>query len=504
MKKQLLLLVIMLLPMVASAYDFELDGICYTITSIDNKTVEVATNSNTETKTSNYDGDIIIPSSVVYNNITFTVTGIGMAAFAYYEKKPGSESYGINEKITSVTLPSTISYISYYSFYGCSIKKMELPQNLISIGYAAFEHCLGLEEIVWGDKVEQLASRCFAKCTSLQKINIPLCVNDIGAEVFDGCNKLVEVNIPQGITSLNYNIFRNCSSLATITIPLSVVEIAHNAFEGCSSFTKIDIPESVTTIGKRAFMNCVNLEEIILPSSLNSFQESCFDGCNKLTDVKSKNRTPFDIDETIFPNLTYMFGKLYVPEETVDLYKQHKGWNKFTNIVKLDIPKHTINYTIDGEVYKSFQIEEGVTIKPEEEPTKEGYTFSGWSDIPQTMPAHDIIVTGTFSINSYKLTYMIDDKVFKETMYEYGATITPEPQPEDDYQTFEWADLPQTMPAHDVVVYANYTSGIIEVLMTSQQNVRIYSPNGKKLKKLQKGLNIVILDDGTVKKTVVR
>ena len=60
------------------------------------------------------------------------------------------------------------------------------------------------------------------------------------------------------------------------------------------------------------------------------------------------------------------------------------------------------------------------------------------------------------------------------------------------------------MPAHDVVVYASYTSGIIEILMASQHNVRIYSPNGKKLDKLQKGLNIVIFADGTVKKIVVK
>jgi hypothetical protein len=99
---------------------------------------------------------------------------------------------------------------------------------------------------------------------------------------------------------------------------------------------------------------------------------------------------------------------------------------------------------------------------------------------------------------------MIDDKVYKETMYEYGATITPEPQPEGDYATFEWIDLPKTMPAQDVVVYASYTSGIIEVLMAIQRNIRIYSPNGKKLKTPQKGVNIVILDDGTVKKVVIK
>ena len=137
------------------------------------------------------------------------------------------------------------------------------------------------------------------------------------------------------------------------------------------------------------------------------------------------------------------------------------------------VNKYKLTYTVDGEEYKSYELDYGASITLEAAPTKEGYTFSGWSEIPEAMPAHDVTVTGSFTINSYKLTYMVDDKVYKETMYEYGAIITPEPQPEGDYATFEWTDLPQTMPAHDVVVYANYTSGIIEVLMTRQGNIRI-------------------------------
>lgn len=121
------------------------------------------------------------------------------------------------------------------------------------------------------------------------------------------------------------------------------------------------------------------------------------------------------------------------------------------------------------------------------------------------MPAHDVTVTGTFAINKYKLTYMIDGAEYKSYELEYGATITPETAPTKEGYTFSgWSEIPETMPAHDVVVHASYTSGIIEVLMASQHNVRIYSPNGKKLNKLQKGINIVILDDGTVKKVIIK
>ena len=178
--------------------------------------------------------------------------------------------------------------------------------------------------------------------------------------------------------------------------------------------------------------------------------------------------------------------------------------NDLTVTGKFTINKYILTYIVDGEEYTSYELEYGTSITPEVEPMKEGYTFSGWGEIPERMPAHDVTVTGTFSINSYKLTYMIDNKVYKETMYEYGAIITPEPQPEGNYSTFEWKDLPKTMPAYDVVVYASYTSGIIEVVMTMQCNNRIYSPNGKKQDKLQKGLNIVILDDGSVRKVVVK
>ena len=172
-------------------------------------------------------------------------------------------------------------------------------------------------------------------------------------------------------------------------------------------------------------------------------------------------------------------------------------------LVVTELPYYTLTYLVDGTTYKTFSIKEGDAITPEAEPTKEGYTFSGWSEIPEVMPAHDVTVTGSFSINSYKLTYMIDDNVYKEVMYEYGATITPEPQPEGDYARFEWIGLPETMPANDVTVYASYETGIIDIL-TLQGVKAIYAPDGKKLDKLQKGLNIVIMNDGRVKRIVVK
>ena len=60
----------------------------------------------------------------------------------------------------------------------------------------------------------------------------------------------------------------------------------------------------------------------------------------------------------------------------------------------------TLTYMVDGEVYRAYQVKYGDAITAEEEPTKEGYTFSGWSEIPVTMPNKDVTVTGTFIINT--------------------------------------------------------------------------------------------------------
>ena len=174
-------------------------------------------------------------------------------------------------------------------------------------------------------------------------------------------------------------------------------------------------------------------------------------------------------------------------------------------LIVTERPSYKLTYLVDDIIYKVYEIKEGATIIPETEPEKEGYTFSGWSEIPETMPAHDVTVNGTFSINSYTLTYIIDEEVYKQVVYEYGAAITPEPKPEGDYLSFEWVGEPATMPAHDVTVTAVYETGIAEIMMMVQQGlVRIYNPNGKLLSKLQKGLNIVVMQDGTTKKVLVK
>ncbi|MDO5460588.1 MAG: CotH kinase family protein, partial [Bacteroidales bacterium] len=111
---------------------------------------------------------------------------------------------------------------------------------------------------------------------------------------------------------------------------------------------------------------------------------------------------------------------------------------------------YNVTFMVDGEVYHTATVEYGAEIELPEEPTKTGHTFSGWSEVPQTMPAQDVTITATFTLNSYNVTFMVDGEVYHTATVEYGAEIELPEEPTKTGHTFSgWSEVPQTMPAQD-------------------------------------------------------
>ena len=174
------------------------------------------------------------------------------------------------------------------------------------------------------------------------------------------------------------------------------------------------------------------------------------------------------VDGKTFKTETLEFGTKIVPiEEPTKEGYTFSGWSKIPETMpahdvtvngSFSINTYSLKYVVDGAEYKTITVEYGATITPEAEPTKEGYTFSGWSEIPETMPAHDVTVNGSFSINSYTLEYIVDGEVYKTITLEFGAAITPEAEPTKGGYTFSgWSEIPEKMPAHDVTVNGSFS-----------------------------------------------
>ena len=164
---------------------------------------------------------------------------------------------------------------------------------------------------------------------------------------------------------------------------------------------------------------------------------------------------------------------------------------------------YTLTYMVDGKEYRSFTVKYRESITPIEAPEKEGYTFSGWSEIPETMPAKDVVITGSFSINVYTITYVLDGEVYTTETLEYGAKVIPPViSGLEDYTI--WEDVPETMPANDITIYGK-AKDIIDSLTPTLYSGKgeVFDLNGRKLSAPQKGLNIIRMSDGTSKKVMI-
>jgi len=386
---------------------------------------------------------ITIPSSV---------KRIDKAAFSAC---PGLVSITINSNDVASLNRSSTTCLS--NIFGSQVTNYIIGDEVTEIGSYAFYNCSTMTSITIPNSLKSIGPNVFSECTGLTSITIPDSVTSIGHDAFFGCRGLTSVSIGNGLKEISYRMFYGCEALSIVTIGNSVTSIGNEAFCGCNALSTITIPKKLESIGEYAFFRCYVLTSIELPESVTSIGASAFGQCKELSDVYcyAENIPKTGSNPFYESNITY--ATLHVPAVSMEAYKSQFPWSEFKKIVSLPIPKFTLTYYVDGEEYKSYKIEKGSSIVPEAEPTKEGYTFSGWSEIPKTMPAHDITVTGTFTINKYKLTYTVDGEVYKSFDVEYGASITPEAEPTKEYYTFSgWSEIPKTMPAHDVTVSGTF------------------------------------------------
>ena len=167
------------------------------------------------------------------------------------------------------------------------------------------------------------------------------------------------------------------------------------------------------------------------------------------------------------------------------------------------VNSYVLTYMVDGEIYKTDSIAYGTSLTSEAEPTKDGYTFSGWSEIPETMPAQDVVVTGTFIVNRYTVTFMYGNEVLSTIEVEYGAEIPlPESLGREDLTLIAWLDVPESMPAYDIIIYAEYVDGISSV--ADSNSYIVYDEKGIRIPHLKRGINIVRMSDGKVRKVIVK
>ena len=285
-----------------------------------------------------------------------------------WDKKSPFESI----KFKSVVLGDSITSIADGMFYQCySLKNITIPSNIIYIGNEAFYR------------------------TPLSEITLPNSVTNMGDRVFEDCWWLENITLPNGLTSIGDRVFCSCSLLKNIVIPDGVTNIGNSAFANCA-LKSLSIPDSVINIGDYAFAGC-EFASITIPNSVSTLGAGAFSGCDSLTSIYMEKATPITLNRDILSASNYINTTLYVPSGSLGAYQVANIWRNFWTIQEYYLDKNfSVNYFVDGELYAVDSVKHGDIIILLAEPKKENYEFSGWSVVPEKMPAHDIEVHGNF------------------------------------------------------------------------------------------------------------
>ena len=276
-----------------------------------------------------------IPSTVKeIDNYAFR----GFSALASMDIPQGVEIIGYktfadceNLKKVNFEPNAVLSSVGESAFSNCtSLESIDLPASVRSIGSYAFEGCRGLKSITLPDSVKQFGKeRMFKGCYLLQSVELPKGVTEIGRETFQDCWSLASASLPEGVKTIKEDAFSKCGKLKTINSPSTLSAIEESAFYQCTGLDSIDL-SMVKEIESKAFAYCSNLRAVLLPIATKwIYGDYMFKNCTGLKRIYNPQKMPKDIDPNVFEGVNQGECELYVPLESVELYKIAPVWSKF-------------------------------------------------------------------------------------------------------------------------------------------------------------------------------
>ena len=270
----------------ADTLSFTIDDIQYTIDKNDSTAVSVT--GTTGYGDINNKKELVLPETVEYNGVTYTVTSIGKGAFA--------GKNGLN----SIVIPNTVVLIAESAFASnWGLASIEIPASVVEIGTRAFE---------WAGNIAEVK---FAANSQLKIL---------GTSAFSHAKGLKSIELPEGLTTIKNCAFADCNVLESVTIPASVTTIMEHMFDNPSNPTGgCPMLKTVKYAGTKEQWDKINLAENndILTSTLEVL-------CNITFDVNGYGTAP--ADQTVYTGdklvkvaeptaAGYTFGGWYTDKE---------------------------------------------------------------------------------------------------------------------------------------------------------------------------------------------
>ena len=147
--------------------------------------------------------------------------------------------YSFRVSTDDVYVTEGVKSIGNYAFYQFEkVRRIDLPDSLLSIGQCAFDKC-ALTEVVIPDNVSQIYGAAFYDNTKLKKVTFGNNVSYIASTAFYNC-ALTELTLPESLTVIGPNAFTENENLKEVSIPASVTKIGEKAFGYLENGEKVE------------------------------------------------------------------------------------------------------------------------------------------------------------------------------------------------------------------------------------------------------------------------
>lgn len=253
----------------------------------------------------------------------------------------GSSAFLGCEILHDIKLPAGLKTIGDQAFKGAFTSyNLVLPESLDSIGNNAFEFTgigISTPELIIPASVTKWGIKSFFKGGSHKKVSIYAnCpVPDCAFQLNTG---IEEVYISGSVKQIGRSIFDSFPQFCTlkkVILEEGITEIGGNAFPGL--YTDYKLPNSVVKVGDYV-CNSPNLKNLELGSSLEEIGYLGHD-VTDLSIIVSRAEIPPVVNteyDMFAPTEVYSKATLYIPEASIDYYKQAPYWSRFLNIKSIE------------------------------------------------------------------------------------------------------------------------------------------------------------------------
>lgn len=291
---------------------------------------------------------IVGTGEMSYSSLPWTSSQIARAFLPDGLKSIYSSAFN-SSKLTSISLPNTLTTINYRAFSSCSkLTSIVLPDSVTSIGQEAFYYS-GIYNSTanWENGALYIGNYLIATNSNLPTTyTIKEGTRVIADYTFYGKNSsLTSVTIPESVVAIGNYAFCNCSNITYIRIPNTVKSIGNYAFSNCSQLAFVDLSEGLTTIGVEAFYNCGALTHITIPSTVTSIGNNAFFYCSTFKSVYVEATTPPTLGSSVFYSTSSL--KCYLACGLLGEYLASSAWtNLFSNFIEYcpSDAYHTFDY----------------------------------------------------------------------------------------------------------------------------------------------------------------